>query len=558
MRTMTLLAALALFLVEANAAYADAPVDCKTPRSAADMLFYWQQPSTTDLHKATRCIERGSRSEAELRDLARRTKRLFDSRALFVDMGALSDEPDFVDERGEARTLVHPELDAIALERRNGRWLWTAESLDFVAAEDNLEQPWLDRIVARLPASFHGHVFGVAVWQYLGLGALFILALVLRTVVRVVIQHRITRWADALGQRWASNVAGLTGGPLSTFVMALVLRATVPVLGLPIQAGVVATIAIRIVVVLSIVWLLYRMVDLLAARMTDRALGTDTKLDDQLVPLVRKSLKVLVVIAGALFVLQNLEVDVGSLLTGLGIGGLAFALAAKETLANFFGSIMIFVDRPFQIGDWIVVKGAEGIVEEVGFRSTRVRTFYNSLITVPNAHFTDAQIDNYGRREYRRVFTTLNLTYDTTPGQMQAFCEGVRAIIVANEFTRKDYYEVHMSGFGAHSLDVMVYFFFRVPSWSDELRERHNVFLEILRLAKSLGVQFAFPTQTLNLDYVHPPGQGRALPRVPNESALRENVLSFGPRGKQSRPRGPSIVPGGFRAGSAEGTDAES
>jgi MscS family membrane protein len=291
--------------------------------------------------------------------------------------------------------------------------------------------------------------------------------------------------------------------------------------------------------------------------MADRAAGTDTKLDDQLVPLVRKSLKILVVVGGALFVLQNMEVDVGSLLTGLGIGGLAFALAAKETLANFFGSIMIFVDRPFQIGDWVVVKGAEGIVEEVGFRSTRVRTFYNSVITVPNAHFTDAQIDNYGKRQYRRVFTTLNLTYDTTPEQMQAFCEGVRAIIRANEFTRKDYYEVHMSAFGAHSLDVMVYFFFRVPSWSDELRERHNVFLEIMRLAKSLGVQFAFPTQTLNVDYVHALGQSRNLPDVPDDRALADNVVAFGPKGKQSRPRGPTIVEGGFSAIGAEGADED-
>ena len=195
-------------------------------------------------------------------------------------------------------------------------------------------------------------------------------------------------------------------------------------------------------------------------------------------------------------------VELRALLTGLGIGGLAFALAAKETLANFFGSVMIFVDRPFQIGDWIVVNGAEGIVEEVGFRSTRIRTFYNSVISVPNAVFTDAKIDNYGQREYRRTVCTLNLTYDTTPEQIQAFCEGIRAIIIANAHTRKDYYEVHMSGFGAHSLDVMVYFFFKVDSWTAELRERHNVYLEIMRLAGDLGVCFAFPTQTLHVDRV--------------------------------------------------------
>lgn len=555
MRFLVLLLWLALLFVPASAR-ADAPLNCNTPRAAADMLFYWQQPATTDLHKAIRCLERAGRSDAELRDLARRAKRAFDSRALFVDMTALSDQPDFVDERGEAVVTVHPELEAVVLERkRDGRWLWTAESLDHILALADSDLPWLESLVSRLPASAHGRVFGVMVWQYLGLGLLFVVALVLRAIVRMVIENRVRRWAEALGQRWASHVASLVGGPLATFVMALVMRVSFPALGLPIQAGVVVALAIRIVMVLAVVWLLYRLVDLLAERMADRAADTDTKLDDQLVPLVRKSLKILVIVGGVLFVLQNLDVDVGSLLTGLGIGGLAFALAAKETLANFFGSIMIFIDRPFQIGDWIVVKGAEGIVEEVGFRSTRVRTFYNSVITVPNAHFTDAQIDNYGRRQYRRVFTTLNLTYDTTPEQMQAFCQGIRAIIRANEYTRKDYYEVHMSAFGAHSLDVMVYFFFRVPSWSDELRERHNVFLEIMRLAKALGVQFAFPTQTLNLDYVHPPGQPRHLPDAPNDRSLADHVLAFGPRGSKARPHGPTIVEGGFSAGATEGAD---
>src|SRR5690606_23763850 len=110
----------------------------------------------------------------------------------------------------------------------------------------------------------------------------------------------------------------------------------------------------RLLIVVSVVWAAYRMVDVLAERMSIKAAATDSKLDDQLVPLIRKLLKVFVVIAGTLFVLQNLNVNVASVLAGLGIGGLAVALAAKDTLANFFGSIMIFVDRPFQIGDWVV------------------------------------------------------------------------------------------------------------------------------------------------------------------------------------------------------------
>src|SRR5690606_24921192 len=144
--------------------------------------------------------------------------------------------------------------------------------------------------------------------------------------------------------------------------------------------------------------------------MATKAESTDSKLDDQLVPLLRKAMKIFVVLVGALFLLQNLDVNVASLVAGLGIGGVAVALAAKDTIANFFGSLMIFIDRPFQIGDWVKIGETEGIVEVVGFRSTRVRTFYNSLVTVPNAHFTEAAIDNLGMREYRRTSTVLNLT----------------------------------------------------------------------------------------------------------------------------------------------------
>lgn len=527
------------------------PENCDDPRSAADMVFYWQQPGTKDLIKASSCFERAGRPTAALERLATTVKSLFDTRGLFIDMDAISDQPDYVSDDRVHRAVVHPGMPDIVLERNaEGRWLWTADSLELVeqrhADEAGLLQPLLDRI----PRSLTQSIFGVQLWQYLGLVGLILLGIILRAVVRVMIASRVRKVAETLGQEWASNLAQTTAGPLSTLVMALALRVSYPMLMLPVNVAVVLAVAVRILMVLAIVWGLYRLVDLLAARMDARAAETDTKLDDQLVPLVRKSMKIFVAVGGVLFVLQNLQVDVGSLLTGLGIGGLAFALAAKETLANFFGSVMIFVDRPFQIGDWIVVGGSEGIVEEVGFRSTRIRTFYNSLITVPNATFTDAQIDNYGQREYRRTFTTLNLTYDTTPEQMQAFCEGIRAIIVANPHTRKDYYEVHMSAFGAHSLDVMVYFFFKVSSWTQELEERHNVYLEIMRLARELGVEFAFPTQTLHLDAVAEPGRARRVSPAKELPQLAEVVQGFGPSGKYARPAGPSIVRGGFTAGS--------
>jgi MscS family membrane protein len=217
-----------------------------------------------------------------------------------------------------------------------------------------------------------------------------------------------------------------------------------------------------------------------------------------LVPLLRRVAGVLVWVVGLLFVLQNLNVDVGSLVAGLGIGGLAFALAAKDTLANVFGSLTIFGDRPFQIGDWVVIDNVEGTIEQVGFRSTRVRTFYDSLVSIPNSIVANATIDNMGERRYRRFKILLSLTYDATPAQVEAFVKGVQDSITAHPKTR-DYFEVHWNNMAASSLDILVYCFFEVTSWTEELEGRHQLMAEWMRVAEEAGVEYAFPTQTLHL-----------------------------------------------------------
>ena len=218
-----------------------------------------------------------------------------------------------------------------------------------------------------------------------------------------------------------------------------------------------------------------------------------------LVPLVRKSVKIFITAIGIIFIADSLEIEILPLLTGLGIGSLAFAFAAKDTIENFFGSVSVIADRPFEVGDWVKIGDVEGTVEELGFRSTRVRTFYNSLVTVPNATLVRATVDNFGRRKYRRWKTHLNITYDTPPDRIETFCEGIRELIRLHPYTRKDYFQVWFHEFGAHSLDILVYVFHEAPDWQTELRERQRLMLDIMRLAERLGVEFAFPTQTLHL-----------------------------------------------------------
>jgi MscS family membrane protein len=199
------------------------------------------------------------------------------------------------------------------------------------------------------------------------------------------------------------------------------------------------------------------------------------------------------------WIAENLDMDIAALVAGLGIGGVALALASKDTVENFFGALSILADRPFQVGDWIVMNDIEGTVVEVGFRTTRVRTFYNSLITFPNSMLIRTAVDNLGAREYRRIKETIGVAYDTPPEKLEAFLEGIREIVRRHPYTRKDYFHVYFHRFGDSALDILLYIFVKTPDWATELRERQRLLLDILRLANELGVEFAFPTRTLHL-----------------------------------------------------------
>jgi MscS family membrane protein len=365
------------------------------------------------------------------------------------------------------------------------------------SALSHLIQPITDIDLRSLLPSFLTGGFLLEYWQWVGLLLVIILGSIADKTVAWLLKINMQRWLKHHLEFQSIDSSVLR--PLGLMAMALVWWAGLSLLALPDLAWSVISIAVKLLVSLSGIWSAFRLVDILDALLMKKVSKTATKFDDLLVPMVSKSLKVFVVVVGIVFVADNLNVDVSSLLAGLGLGGLAFALAAKDLLGNFFGSLTVLLDRPFHIGDWVVIGDVEGSVEEVGFRSTRVRTFYNSLITLPNALLTTTNIDNMGARRYRRMRTMLSLTYATTPEKIDAFCEGVRTLIQLHPYMRKDYYHVYFNEYGPASLNILVYVFWETPDWNTELRERHRFLVDILRLAKQLEVEFAYPTQTIYL-----------------------------------------------------------
>ena len=270
-------------------------------------------------------------------------------------------------------------------------------------------------------------------------------------------------------------------------------------IGFPTSVLTVLAVGLKLFSVFAAIWTAFRVIDWVAGVISRKALGTATKFDDILVPLIQKCLKAFVVCTGIVFFADVFDLEVTALIGGLGLGGAALAFASQDTLSNLFGSLTVLADRPFEIGDWIVSDGVEGTVENVGMRSTRVRTFYNSVITLPNSRLTTSIVDNMGRREFRRFMTSIGVQYDTTPEQIDAFCEGIREIIRRHPYTRKDYFQVYLNGFSNSSVDILLYMFFRCDDWPTELRERHRLLIDVMKLAAELDVQFAFPTQTLHM-----------------------------------------------------------
>ena len=379
------------------------------------------------------------------------------------------------------------------------------------------------------PAWFDNTFLGIEMSQYLGILAVVVLATVisflLTTSIRYVIRNRAP---DHRRVFWLAEFSRVNRGILLLAISVIALI-SIPTLEFSEEAENVIKVIARLIAAISVVAIAFRLADIFADYLVDRAADTETKLDDQLVPLVMTILKAFIIAIGLLFILQNLDVDITSLIAGLGLGGLAFALAAQDSVRNFIGGITILADKPFQVGDWVLVGSIEGNVESIGFRSTRVRTFENSLVTIPNASITEAEVDNMGARRWRRYKTTLGIAYHTDPDRLQAFVEGIRAIILANPSMRHDYYMVEFHNFGAASLNMLLYCFIDAPSWRAELRVRTVLNLDIVRLAKELQVEFAFPTQTLHLagtpeNPFEPPGN---LDR----DTLRNVVDDFAPQG---------------------------
>jgi MscS family membrane protein len=254
----------------------------------------------------------------------------------------------------------------------------------------------------------------------------------------------------------------------------------------------------KLTLVAAFTFLVLRFIDFFAVEFLDRYEEKEGLIDKQLLPFVKELLKIFIVIVAFFFSLGFVfELNIGNIIAGLGLGGLAFALAAKESLENLFASFTIFLDKPFVVGDLVTVNNITGTIERVGFRSTRIRTLEKSYLTLPNKVMIDNALDNLSLRTHRRADFLLALEYDTPKEKLESFMNRIRLVLDLHEKCSKEETVVRFVEFGESSLNVRVVYYALTQEFVEFHRIREEVNLRILELAREEGVQFAFPNQTV-------------------------------------------------------------
>lgn len=355
---------------------------------------------------------------------------------------------------------------------------------------------WLDRL---FPDSFDRiRVMGIDLVQWAGLIVLLVVAYLVALFATRIIVRMARTVASRTRTTWDDALIKYTAGPLRLALVVFLFFMSSHVLELG-DAQRAVNVLCKLLAVVTATWLALRTVDIVGAVVQAKSREKGRAEINTLLPIGRRVTKVFLVIVAGLSLLQNLGFNITGLITGLGVGGLAVALAAQKTVENLIGGFMVVADRPVKVGDFCRVGEHTGIVEEIGTRSTRIRTLDRTLLTIPNAEFSTVRIENYAQRDKMRLHTLIGLGYDTSPDQIRYVLVEVRKMLHAHPRVLPDPCRVRLVNFGAYSLDLEVFAFVDTRDFNEFLAIREDIYLRIIDIVNGSGTYFAYPSQTLYL-----------------------------------------------------------
>jgi len=445
--------------------------------------------------------------------LARELKIVLD-KTLWVDVGALSRKPEGKSEDGlpanrdrvgtiktqggEVDILVH------RVRKDNGVQIWKFSSVTVAQIPALYKEfgygPFADVLP---PVFFEYEIFGLQLWQTIGLPALIVLSYLLGLTLTGILLPTFRHLPFQLLRR----IADIAAGPLRLAIAVFAYATLEPYLSLPLVLRGILLGLQRALTIAAVTWVFMRLLDVLAQLLMERLLQRGQGSVIPLVPPGRRVARVILVFVAALVMLDSFGFNVTTVLAGLGVGGIAVALAAQKSIENLFGGATLYADRPVRVGDFCRFGDHVGTVEEIGLRSTRVRTLDRTLITVANAEFSNMQLENLAARDKFWYHPRIGLRYETTPEQIRYILVAVREMLYAHPKVDPDPARIRFVNFGAYSLDLDIFAYVRAVDYSEFLSVAEDLNLRIMDIVQEGGSSFAFPSQTTYIE------SGESLPK---------------------------------------------
>ena len=498
---------LPFYLIAQNQNLDSVSVNLSNPNATLNTHLYFLQEDSYQPKKAAKTIFGIEEKKAIKKAI--KIKQILDGKGLFVDFNKVPVNANYKDSIGNSaysRYIMFPNrLPEIYLEKTNEKWYYSAETVAKIDAIYNNVYPWYVTWIQEIvPEYGHKKILGIEIWQLVALALLFVIGMFTYVLVKKIafsVLQKLQTYITKNNSNLEINaVIKKLAHPIGLLVCIKIINITFPSLQFSLEVNKWIFLALNIIETVFWIYVFLKLVKVVMRIYAVFTENTHSRLDDQLVPILNNFFTGLVLVLGFFRLLSLFGVDTTTLIAGATIGGLAFALASQDTVRNLIGTIMIFLDKPFHIDDWIEAGEVVGTVEKVGFRSTRVRAADTSIYQIPNSKLSEIVINNKGLRLFRRYNTNLGLRYDTPPELIEAFVDGVRKLVIEHPETRSDSYNVEFTGFGDSALLIMVNVYFRSLEWGVEQSSKHRLHMAIIKLAAALGVEFAFPSTTVTIE----------------------------------------------------------
>ncbi len=478
-------------------------IDLDSPYNTMFVHLYYLQADSYQPELAAKTIQ-GLDSLSAI-EAAIELKQVLDGKGLYIHLNLLPQQNDYLDSISQQPfyTPFPKELPAVYLEKTNGKWYFSNETIKKIPGLHKKVYPFgTDFIVNLIPGGGQQRFLGLAFWQYLSIAILLLFAWlfnqIVSTVIRPLIKKGLKRFLDEgdKSKQLVLSIARFVSLILITYLVRLLL----PIVQLPIGMAKVSVLALNVVLTVFFVLLALRILDLIMTFFGRYARQTNHKMDEQLIPIIRRAFWFLFVIGGLVQVLRLLDVNVTALIAGISIGGLALALAAQDTVKNLIGSLMIFIDQPFQIDDYIEWGGMAGTVVEVGFRTTRIKTSDTSIIAVPNGTIANNAVTNKGMRTYRLFNGILGLKYNTSQEAIRFYIKGLHGILDKHPAILQENKYVHLTALADSSISVTYKAYIDLKNFESELQIKEDLLMAFMALAEKLKIEFAFPSSSIYVE----------------------------------------------------------